>query len=133
MYPSSVLAYMGDSVMSLQVREYLIKKGITQPSKLLKHSIEFVSAANQAVFMKHLLDEKCLNEEEFLVFRRGFNHKFRSKAKNANITEYKYSTALEALWGYWYLKGDETKLTQMWDKYKTFSEEKHATIHLLQE
>lgn len=131
--PSTVLAYLGDAVMSLQVREYLIEKGFVHPKKLLDESIHFVSAVNQAKFMKLILREDLLTEQEFGVYRRAYNHKFTSKAKNADIKSYKYATALEALWGYWYQQKELERLTQMWDKYKAVVEEKHETIHLLQE
>ncbi|HHX53186.1 MAG TPA: ribonuclease III [Erysipelothrix sp.] len=131
--PSSVLAYLGDAVMSLQVREYLIEKGHVNPKKLLDKSILFVSAVSQAQFMKLVLKEDLLTEEEYKVYRRAYNHKFTSKAKNVDIKSYKYSTGLEALWGYWYQQKETDRLTQMWDKYKAVVEEKHETIHLLQE
>lgn len=131
--PSTVLAYLGDAVMSLQVREYLIEKGIIHPKRLLEESIQFVSAINQAKFMRLILKEDWLTETEFKIYRRAYNHKFLSKAKNADIMSYKLATGLEALWGYWYQEKEVERLEQMWDKYKTAVEEKHETIHLLQE
>lgn len=130
---SSVLAFVGDAMLSLQVREYLAKEGLVKPQKLLEESIKFVSAMNQATFMKSLLDDEVLTKEEYAIFRRAYNYKFHSKAKNADINSYKYSTGLEALWGHWYLNNQHDRLNQMWDRYKTSVREKHETIHLLQE
>ncbi len=130
--PSTVLAYLGDAVLSLQVREYLIESGLVNAKKLLEESIWFVSAVNQAKFMKLILQEELLSEDEFKVYRRAYNYKFASKAKNADIQSYKYASGLEALWGYWYQTKNYSRLEQMWDKYKTVVKEKHERIHLLQ-
>lgn len=129
---SSVLALIGDAVLSLQVREYLAKQGLVKPQKLLDESIKFVSAVSQSDFIKYLISDNILSEEELLIFRRAYNYKFHSKAKNADINSYKYATGLEALWGYWHLYEHPERLELMWDKYKTFVKEKHETIHLLQ-
>ncbi len=129
---AQVLAYIGDAVLSLQVREYLVKQGITKPQRLLDESIKFVSAVAQAEFIKEILNQEILTTQETTIFRRAYNYKFHSKAKNADINSYKYSTGLEALWGYWYLDQQHERLEQMWDKYKTFQKEKYETIHLLQ-
>lgn len=131
--PSTVLAYLGDAVMSLQVREYLIDKGLVNPKKLLEASIHFVSAKSQAEFMKLILEEELLSDQEFKIYRRAYNHKFTSKAKNVDFMAYKYATGLEALWGYWYQQNQVERLEQMWDIYKSVVEGKHETIHLLQE
>lgn len=130
---SSVLAFIGDAVLSLQVREYLVEQGLVKPQKLLEESIQFVSALSQAQFIKQVIHDKLLSEEELVIFRRAYNHKFQSKAKNADVKSYKYATGLEALWGYWYLNKQNDRLEQMWNKYKTYKKENYETIHLLQE
>ena len=130
---AQVLAYIGDAVLSLQVREYLVNKGISKPQRLLDESIQFVSAVAQAEFIKEIINQESLTQQELAIFRRAYNYKFNSKAKNADINSYKYSTGLEALWGYWYLENQHERLEQMWDKYKTFQKGKYETIHLLQE
>lgn len=129
---SNVLAYVGDAVLSLQVREYLVLEGIVKPQKLLDESIKYVSAVAQSEFMKEILKQNWLDEAEMAIYRRAYNHKFHSKAKNAEINEYKQATGLEALWGHWYLTHNQDRLNQMWDKYKTWVKEKYETIYLLQ-
>ncbi len=129
-YNGSVLAYMGDSVLAVQVREYLILNGLTRPEELLNASNFFVSAVFQAKFMKVILDQECLNELELSIYRRGFNYKNRSIAKNADIKSYRMATGLEALWGYWFLNNQTDRLGQMWDKYKTYTKENYGTIYL---
>ena len=47
------LAYLGDGVFEVYVREYLIvEKQITKPDLLQKEAIRFVSAKSQAAFMQ---------------------------------------------------------------------------------
>ena len=47
----SNLAYIGDAVLALKVRVFLIEAGLQQPTKLLNASNRFVSAESQAKFM----------------------------------------------------------------------------------
>lgn len=131
-YNGSVLAYMGDAVLSSQVREYLILNGLTRPEELLNASNFFVSALYQAKFMKVILDENDLDEAELSIYRRGFNYKNRSIAKNADVKSYRMATGLEALWGYWFINNYAERLGQMWDKYRTYTEENYGTIYLRQ-
>ena len=48
------LAYMGDAVWSLYVREHLIEKGITKADRLQKLSVKYVSAKGQAKLFYYL-------------------------------------------------------------------------------
>lgn len=99
---TSNLAYIGDALLSLKVRVFLIEEGLHQPTKLLQASNRFVSAESQARFMKVLLSEKLLDEEELNWYKRGRNHKSRSVAKNASIISYRIATGFEVLIGFWY-------------------------------
>ena len=45
------LAYIGDAVYSVYIREYLINKGICKVDKLQKESVNYVSAKAQAKFI----------------------------------------------------------------------------------
>ena len=78
------------------------------------------------------LDENDLDEAELSIYRRGFNYKNRSIAKNADVKSYRMATGLEALWGYWFINNYTERLGQMWDKYRTYTEENYGTIYLRQ-
>ncbi len=108
------LAFVGDAYMTLQVRDYLVHQGITQLKKLQSMQIHYVSATSQAK-VAHAI-EKDLNEIETEIYHRGRNFKSHSSAKNANVIDYRYATALEALWGYWYLTGQKERLDEMFQK-----------------
>ena len=59
-----VLAYLGDAVYELYVREYLIGKGITKVKDLQKSATKYVSAIGQAEALISLLNKGLLTEEE---------------------------------------------------------------------
>lgn len=111
----NVLAFVGDAVMSLQVREYLVAQGMTRSKKLQETSVKYVSAKAQSAFVLYLLEQGYLDDEELLVFKRGRNYKSESSAKNADIITYRQATGLEALWGYWYLTRNEKRLQEMFE------------------
>ena len=99
-YNVLALAYLGDSVYELYIREYLMGKGIVKVNDLQKEAIKYVSARAQAEYLKKLIDNNILTEEEMDIVSRGRNHKNNHKPKNTDIITYKYATGLEALIGY---------------------------------
>ena len=70
------LAYLGDGVFEVYVREYLIvEKNITKPDLLQKEAIQFVSAKAQAAFMKEAIMNAWVSEDEIGIYKRGRNAK----------------------------------------------------------
>lgn len=98
------LAYLGDAVYELQIREFLIKKGIAKVEDLMKESVKYVSAKNQCRILTDLLENNLLTEEEKNIVNRGRNYKRSSHPKNTDIITYKLSTGFEALIGTLYLE-----------------------------
>lgn len=119
----STLAYIGDAVWSLLVREYLVEKGYTKAKDLQEKSVSFVSAKAQASFYHMLKEEGWFTQEEEDIFRRGRNFKSESVPKNTSVTTYRTSTGFEAVIGFWHLDKNELRLKQAWDKIKTKMEE----------
>lgn len=114
-YNGNTLAYVGDAVMSLQVRNYLVcEKGMQKPKMLQEESVKFVSAKAQAKFLIQMQRDKVLNEEEEAIVKRGRNAKSDSVAKNVDINTYRIATGLEALWGYLYLSQKTDRLETLW-------------------
>ena len=114
-YNGNALAYVGDAVLSLQVRNYLVKeRGIQKPNLLQKESVKFVSAKAQAYFLNRLVEENVLNEEELSIVKRGRNAKSDSIAKNTDVITYRNATGLEALWGWLYISGRNERLEELW-------------------
>lgn len=115
-YNGTTLAYIGDAVMSLKVREYLVSLGYQKPKELQTRSIAYVSAKAQASFLLTLQEEKFFTEEEESIIKRGRNTKTQSIAKNADVVTYRLSTGFEALWGYLYLTQQKDRLDELWNK-----------------
>lgn len=114
----STLAFVGDAILSLYVREYLVKLGLTKTKELQERSVRFVSANAQAKFIQKLITDNFLTEHEVKMFLRGRNHKSDTKAKNADIVTYRQSTGFEALLGYLYLTDNHERLMEIWEEMK---------------
>ena len=105
------LAYMGDGIYEVYVRNHLMQKGLTKPNQLHATATKFVSAKAQARLMQQMLEqEDFLNEEELEIYKRGRNSKSHTVAKNADVGTYRIATGFEALMGYLYLSGQQARL-----------------------
>lgn len=108
-----VLAYLGDSIYETYIRKYLIGKGICKVKELQEESIKFVSAKGQANYLKDMIDNNFLDEEEINVVKCARNHKNNHKPKNCDIVTYKYATGLEALIGYLYYDSRHDRIDEI--------------------
>ena len=99
------LAFTGDAVFSLFVREMLVCDANRPVGKLHKLSVNWVKAEAQSKGMRAILP--LLTEKETEVFKRGRNAHTSHTPKNQSGCDYHYATGFEALVGYLYLK-DET-------------------------
>lgn len=95
-----VLAYMGDAVFETTVRQYVISRPNHRPNHLHREAVKFVSAKAQAASLHRLLP--LLTEEETDVVKRGRNAKSGTIPRNADVLDYRHSTAFECLIGYLY-------------------------------
>ena len=108
---TTALAYIGDAVYEIYVREHVLGQDLSGMDKnfgahvdaLHKRAIRYVRADGQAKAVKAMLNEGFLGDEEAALVRRARNHKTASKPKNADAMDYKYATAFEALIGFWHL------------------------------
>ena len=94
-------AYIGDCVFELYIRTMLVNTTKLKPHELHIKAISYVKAQRQAEMLKNIQD--ILTDEEKDIVRRGRNAENHHLPKNANIQDYMYSTAFEALIGYLYL------------------------------
>ena len=92
------LAYIGDAIYEVSIREYLLKNGIRKVNNLQKEAKRFVSAKGQVEALNKL-SEGFLTEEELDIVKHARNYKSVSKPKNTDIITYKYATGFEALIG----------------------------------
>lgn len=105
------LAFVGDTVYSLYVRERLALSGCGKVAQLQKVAAQVVSAKGQSAFLEKVLP--LFTEEEGEIFRRGKNAKKATKSKSASSLEYNRSTGLEAVLGYLYLTGNEERIREL--------------------
>ena len=103
-----VLAFIGDAVYSLYVREKLAFNSDLKVGGLNNISAKTVSAKAQAEYMQTLMP--ILTEEELAIYKRARNTKKGTRAKNANVQEYNTSTGFEAVVGYLYVIGETERL-----------------------
>ncbi len=106
-----VLAYIGDAVQQLYVREKLARLSDSKTDDLHQHAAEIVNAHTQAVQAERLL--QFLTDTERDVFMRGRNCKMRHKAKNQSGSDYRKATGFEAVIGYLYLTGNVERVKQL--------------------
>ena len=101
-----VLAYLGDAVYELHIREFLINKGIAKVKDLQQASLEYVSAKSQRKILELLGNDNYLTQDEIDIVNRGRNASTHS-SKTTDIITYKKATGLECLIGYLYLNNKE--------------------------
>lgn len=109
-----VLAYMGDAIYEVYVRQHLICLGQCKPQLLHQHATHYVSAKAQAALLHQLMPS--LSDEEIQIVKRGRNAKSGTVPKNTPVTVYRHSTAFEALIGYLYLTENSERLQQIIDQ-----------------
>ena len=106
-----VLAFLGDAVFELMVRTLVVTESNTAPEKLHRRTTRLVKAEAQAIMGHGLWEE--LSPEEQSVYRRGRNAQSYTHAKNATVSDYRHATGLEALFGYLYLTGQQSRMLQL--------------------
>ena len=110
-YSTASLAYLGDCVLELCVRQYLVKSGLSSSATLNKRALDFVRATAQAEAMKRL--QPYLTEEEEAIFRRGRNVGHTNTPKSATVAEYRAATGMEALFGWLHLAGRQERIDEL--------------------
>ena len=101
------MAFIGDAVHTLFVRENLLQENLTINS-LNKKCNKFCSARHQAKVVDLIVD--TLDETELQIFKRGRNLDSKTRAKNATCEEYRKATAFETLVGFLYLENKTERL-----------------------
>ena len=105
------LAYLGDGVYELMVRAWLRLHGKATNKGMHRAALDYVAAPAQARLAQRILPMLTPQEQE--VFRRGRNSRTATVPKGASVAQYHTSTALEALFGWLYLRGETDRLNQL--------------------
>lgn len=122
LYNPLTLAYLGDAVLDLHVRNYIVREMNKKPNELHRQATFFVSAKSQSQTYDVLLEENYFTHQEVEILMRGRNAKSHTRAKNTDVISYKKSTALEAVIGYLHLNNETERLQTLLNKIITLCE-----------
>ena len=109
-YSPLALAFLGDSVYEILVREYLVREANRPAAKLHEQKIQLVCAAFQAQAIDRLIP--LLTEAETAVYKRGRNAN-NTVPRHTSAQDYHKATGLEALFGYLHLLGEQARLEEL--------------------
>ena len=112
--PTLNLAFIGDGVFDLLVREHLLSSSSAHVGELNREKVAMVNCKSQAEDAKKLLP--ILTDEEQEVYKRGRNAKVNSASKHSTLSDYHAATGLEALFGYLYLKGENERIKELFTR-----------------
>lgn len=102
------LAFVGDSVHTLFIREHIVKNHNLKMDDINRLANKFCKASSQAKVLENI--KPFLTDEELEIVRKTRNIKNKHKAKNVDIMTYKEATCYEALIGYYYLENNKERL-----------------------
>jgi ribonuclease III family protein len=102
------LAYIGDAVYELAVREYLLEQTHAYNKELHRQTVELVRAECQSDLYERVAG--LLDAQEQAVLRRGRNARSGHQPPHASVAAYRRATGVETLIGWLYLKGEKEKL-----------------------
>lgn len=105
------LAYFGDAVVELLVREHLLTLGLGGVGKLNREAMKYVKATAQSAALENILP--LLAEDELAAFKRGRNNHVSAIPKSASAVEYRRATGFEALFAYLWLSGKESRAREL--------------------
>ena len=112
-YSPLSLAFLGDSVYDTLVRERLLIQANMPVSKLHSLKIKMACAEFQSKAFDTILPQ--LNETESAVLKRGRNATGNTIPRHANTADYRKATALECLFGYLYLTGENERIYELFE------------------
>jgi ribonuclease-3 family protein len=108
------LAFIGDCIYEILVRETLVTDANRPVNDLHKESVKYVSAKAQTAHFEKIKD--ILTEEEMAIYKRGRNAKVGHSPKSATEGEYHCATGVEALFGYLYLTEQTDRIKELFSK-----------------
>ena len=111
LYSPQALAFLGDAVYELLVRERIVLKANRPVNELHLQAVEQVRASYQS--RAYAVIEPLLSEEEETALRRGRNLNTVKPPKNGNVRDYRRATGLESLFGYLYLQGKLERINEL--------------------
>lgn len=122
--PTLNLAFIGDGVYDLLVREYIVSHSKLHVGELNRRKVELVNCKSQAEFIRKL--QYKLTEEEISIYKRGRNTQVGSASKHSTIADYHAATGLETLFGWLYLKGEKDRISELFSQIMMLSDHREG-------
>ena len=116
-YSPLTLAFIGDGVYDLLVRDYLVRQANRPVGELNRRKVALVNCEIQAAFAKSLMPK--LSEREQAVYKRGRNAAPKCTPKHGTIADYHSATGLEALFGYLHINGEQERIKELFNEILT--------------
>lgn len=110
-YSPLTLAFLGDGVYDLLVREALVNRANRPAGELNRQKVALVNCKAQAEFAQLLMPS--LTEKELAVYKRGRNAAPKCTPKNGSVADYHSATGLECLFGYLHINGETDRITEL--------------------
>ncbi|MBQ8552327.1 MAG: ribonuclease III [Clostridia bacterium] len=107
----ATLAYLGDAVLEVMVRRYLVSLGVADGGTLSRMALDFVRATAQSAGVDRLMPH--LTEDEEYIYKRGRNAHGIAIPKSASAAEYRRATGMEALFAYLDLTGQQERAEEL--------------------
>ena len=113
-YSPLTLAFIGDGVYDLLVRDYLVRQANRPVGELNKRKVALVNCESQAAFAKSLMPK--LSEKEQAVYKRGRNAAPKCTPKHGTVADYHSATGLEALFGYLHINNEQDRIKELFNE-----------------
>ena len=112
-YSPLALAFLGDGVYDLLVREKILRMANLPVAKL--HSIKVARVC--AEYQSKAVDviTPVLTEKEQAVLKRGRNATGNTVPKHSSTADYRRATALECLFGYLHIAGETERINELFE------------------
>ncbi len=113
-YSPLTLAFVGDGVYDLLVRDHLVRRANRPVGELNKIKVSLVNCESQARFAQKLMPS--LTEKERAVYKRGRNAAPKCTPKHGSVADYHSATGLECLFGYLHINGETERINLLFNQ-----------------
>lgn len=113
LYNGLALAYIGDAIYELRVREHVMDKGFTKVNGLHKEAVKYTKGEAQALIIRYFKANDILTEDELEYYKRGRNSSVPKVRKNISRIDYLEGTGFEALLGFLHLSKRFSRLEEL--------------------
>lgn len=113
-YSPLTLAFVGDGVYDLLVRDHLVRRANRPVGELNKIKVSLVNCESQARFVQKLMPS--LTEKERAVYKRGRNAAPKCTPKHGSVADYHSATGLECLFGYLHINGETERINLLFNQ-----------------